>query len=542
MVAANRDRSEIDKVTFVRETDLPPTELPETVIDRYAKWASTATDAPEQYHRLSGAIILSTILAPHISLDTSFGVIRPNLWGMILAGTTLTRKSTSMNLAKKMLDDVTDDYMLATDGSPEGIFSELAARTDQVSMFHRDEVTGFISAITGKDYLSGLLESFTQLYDGTEQKRVLRGQSIVVKNPYFIFYCGGIKTRMEELVGMEHIRSGFLPRFLFITGSTSVDEVRPIGPPPTEEQLRDGSAPRDKIVEELWHINKFYKDASMNQPKPLSVKVGGMIRMQAPVSNSGPVHHKLQADSGGWKRIRELHYDAMRLGEASSAPELYTPMFARLADSVVKVSMLIAAAERKFVIESVHVQKAASLAQEWLESLIDFTAKIEEAPEMDKHEKKLDKIVTFVRSKHPEEVSRTSVMQKFRIRRKDMQDIEETLRDRRMIEIVRERFKDGNTRNTLDGYRVFYTVPKGQIVTASGDTPRSPIEREDSYVSKGSRDSARRGKSGKRYRLSQLSRKQDNRYSEAEQILGGIDPTDPEYLSQLEGEEDPSTK
>lgn len=482
MVTADQDGQEIESVTFIRESDGSPDELPETIIDRYTAWASKITDAPPQYHRVSGAVILSTIICPHVSLETSFGSIRPNIWAMILAGTTLTRKSTSMSIANQMMSDVLDDHMLATDGSPEGIFSELALRNERVSVFHRDEITGFITSVTSRDYLSGLLESFTQLYDGTEQKRVLRGQSIVIKNPYFVFYCGGIKTRMEELVGMEHIRSGFLPRFIFVTGTTTSDQIRPIGPPEKEAQRTDGNAPRDAIVDELWRINKYYTEPPPDPAKTLSVKVGGLTRAVAPVQSPGPVHHQMEATDEAWTRIRALHYDAMTLGENSSAPELYTPLFARLADSVIKVAILLGAADLKPVVELHHVQNAIRFSQEWLDSLMDFAGRIEQAPEMDKWERKIDKIVSYVRSKHPNEVTRTEVSQKFRIRTKDMVDIENTMRDRRLVEIVREKHRDGNTRNT-DGYRYWYVIPRGQLDPdpATGKRPTNPIEREDSY-------------------------------------------------------------
>lgn len=505
MVAASRNRSG-KRITFLRDTDPSPTELPKTIVDRYAEWASTVTDAPSQYHRATGAIILSTILCPHVSLDTSFGTIRPNIWAMILAGTTLTRKSTSMNIAVQMLNDVMDDYMLATDGSPEGLFSELSNRGDQVSMFHRDEITGFMSAITSKDYLSGTLESFTHLYDGTEQKRVLRGSTIVVKNPYFIFLCGGIKTKMEEIVGMEHIRSGFLPRFIFVTGTTTADQIRPIGPPIAAEKRKDGTSPRDAILDELWRINKHYTKPPDDQQPGITVKVAGLVKKAQPAS-TGPKHWDMEATPEAWVRIQALHSDAMHLGEESSAPELFAPLFARLADSVIKVAILLGAADLKPIIEVEHVQNAIRLSQEWLDGLMEFASAIEQAPEMDRWEKKIDKIIAWVKTKHPEAITRTEIMQKFRIRKRDIADIEATMRDRQIIDITKEKLQ--NERNSGDGYRYWYSIPDGSLTNARGDRPRNAIEREDSYrASSGSGHKVTR--SGGRYRVGQSTPDQDS--------------------------------
>lgn len=479
MVTANNGQSVDGKPTFIRETDPSPTDLPETVIDKYAKWASTVTDAPTQYHRATGAVILSTICSPYVSMDTSFGTIRPNIWLMILAGTTVTRKSTSMNLAVKMLNDVLDDYLLATDGSPEGLFSELANRSGQVSLFHRDEITGFVSAIASKDYLSGTLESFTHLYDGTEQKRVLRGQSIVVKDPLFIFLCGGIKTKMEEIVGMEHIRSGFLPRFLFVVGQTTKDQLRPIGPPRAEEKRTDGTSPRDDVLNEFWRINKYYTTPP-DPVTPLSVKIGGIPKPAPPPNSPTTKHVNMEGTDEAWTRIQQMHEDAMEMGDRSSAPELYSPLFARLADSVLKVAILLAAADLKGRLELHHVQNAIRLSQEWMDGLIDFAGKIEAQPEMDRWERKLDKIVNFVKAKHPNPVSRTEVAQKFRIRKNDIVNIEGTLTERRLLDIVREKIQ-GNARNSGDGYKYWYQMPSGTVLDAYGRDARTAIQREDSY-------------------------------------------------------------
>src|SRR5262245_34550761 len=79
-----QNRRGVRVVTFLRPDDPPEEDLPQTFIDAYAEWAHSLTDAPIQYHKATGAIILSTIMAPNICLPTSFGVFIPNIWVMIL--------------------------------------------------------------------------------------------------------------------------------------------------------------------------------------------------------------------------------------------------------------------------------------------------------------------------------------------------------------------------------------------------------------------------------------------------------------------------
>lgn len=459
------------KPTFIRASDPPADDLPRTFVDRYSEWASTITDAPTQYHRATGVTILSTVMTPFVSFPTSFGTFVPNIWMMVLAGTTMTRKSTSLDIARRMLDDVTDDYMLATDGSPEGLLTELSYRDGKCSVFHRDEITGFMSAVAGRDYLSGLLESFTRLYDGQPETRILRREKIEIKNPYLIFMAGGIKSKMEEIVGMEHIRSGFLPRFIFVTGSTTRDQVRPIGPPDERDLRNDGEGPRDQVLNELWRINEYYTRPEDGEPANNVIKIAGIVKASAPVKK----HVRLTGSPEFWARLVDLNDDAMEMGEKSSAPELYTPLYQRLSNSILKVAMLLAGADFSTTIELHHLQKAISLAQEWVETVTDFALAIETQPEMDKWEKKAEKIIAWVKTQDPRSISQTEVMQKFRIRKRDIDDIEATLMARGAIQIT-----PYPHRKDLKGSEVQYSVTD-RMHSLNG-RPLTKIEKEDTYI------------------------------------------------------------
>lgn len=481
MVAAKKQTSGKSRRSFLRDSDPPATDLPDTFIDRYTEWAHTATDAPIQYHRATATIILSSIMCPYISLETSYSEIKPNIWMMMLAGTTTTRKSTSMNLALKLLNDVMDEdeYKLATDGSPEGVLQELSHRDGKVSLFHYDEITGFMQ-IVSREYMTGMLEGFTKLYDGASIKRVLRKEMVKIDEPNLLFMAGGIKSRMEELVGMEHVRSGFIPRFLFVTGSTTSEDMRPIGPPTHPKHSIDltTNSPRDELLNELWTINHHYKNSGDDETV---IKVAGVTK----VKKSKPTHVYLDAGpSSGevWERIRQLDKDAVKMGEHSSAPELYTPLYIRLSNAIIKVAILLAGADLSTKLEPKHLYKAIHLSQEWLDAVTDFAHAIEVAPEMDKYEKKIDKIIKWLRTSYPEPISRTAIMQKFRIRVDAMREIERTLQARNAIVITREPIANKNKGNT-DGYRYFYLLTTEQYANPDS-APLSPAQRAGQTIAR----------------------------------------------------------
>src|SRR5579862_7181105 len=98
-----------------------------------------------------------------IQLPTSYGLIIPNLWFLLLADTTLTRKSTALDLAVDMLTEVDPSLIMATDGSIEGMFTALSLRPGQPSIFLRDEFSGLIEMMTKRDYYAGMGEALTKM-------------------------------------------------------------------------------------------------------------------------------------------------------------------------------------------------------------------------------------------------------------------------------------------------------------------------------------------------------------------------------------------
>jgi hypothetical protein len=402
--------------------------------------------------------MLSTIMSPYLRLETSYGEIKPNVWTMILAGTTITRKSTTMDMALKMLHEVHPDFLMGTDGSPEGIMSELGTRDGKISMFHRDEITGWIDSTIRRDYLAGMLETFTRLYDGKAEKRILRRESVEVNDPNLVIMSGGIKTKMQEIITMDHIRSGFLPRFIMVTGTTTADDVRPIGPPPSAKSGRD---PREVVLEELYHIAVNYLPKKSTEEK---VEIAGVVKL----ITAKPDKTTLSASPETWARIQQLKYDASKLGEKSTNPDIYIPLYDRLSNSIIKLAMLLCGAENRTEISIDDVRKAITYSDRWLHTITEFAEALERMPDMDKWEKKVDKILRHMKATE-EPLLRSEMMRNFHIRSRDVEDIEKTLIARGQIRI--EKVQAGGRGRQMKTQYVLNTSyslpPEGAIVVAA---------------------------------------------------------------------------
>jgi len=201
-------------------------------------------------------MLLACLLAGSLRLPTSYGTVVPNLWFMILADTTLTRKTTAMDIAVDLIVEIDPDAILATDGSIEGLFQSLSTRPSRSSLFLRDEFSGLLEAMVKKDYYAGMAETLTKLYDGKFQKRVLRREVIEVRDPILNLFAGGIRTKIYELLRYEHVSSGFIPRFMFVAADSDITRLRPLGPP-TERNVEARAAIITRLKDLVDHYDQL---------------------------------------------------------------------------------------------------------------------------------------------------------------------------------------------------------------------------------------------------------------------------------------------
>lgn len=388
-------------------------------VERYIDWASSLGDAAKQYHQAGAFITLSSILAGTVRLPTSFGMMVPNLWFMILADTTLTRKSTAMDIAMDLITEIDTDAIMATDGSIEGLLTALSLRPGRPSIFLRDEFSGLLESITKKDYYAGMPEMFTKLYDGKLQKRILRKETIEVREPVLILFAGGIKNKITGLLTFEHVSSGFMPRFLFITAESDITKLKPLGPPSTRD-----TTGREVIKNELLDLVAHYKVDE-------TIRVGGA---RGPVAVTVPKKWDAELTEEAWLRYNKIESDMLQIGVKSEHAEIMTPTYDRLSKSILKASVLLAAArqrpEDKVVVEEQDVVRAAYYGEQWrvhANEVMDNVGK-------GFGERQLDGILRFIKRQGSQSgVARSKIMQTFHLGARDADNVFSTLEQRGLI-------------------------------------------------------------------------------------------------------------
>lgn len=386
-----------------------------TIVDEYIEWASRVTDAPPQYHVAGAFIILTSLFSGYLRLPTSYSTMIPNLWFMILADTTLTRKSTAMDLATDIIDEINPEAMLATDGTLEGILQSMSLRPNMPSLFKRDEFSGLLDAMAKKDYYAGMLEGFTKLYDGKQYKRQLKRETIDVRDPIFIMFAGGIKERIYSQLTHHHINSGFIPRFCFVTANADFNKIKPLGPPTLASQ--EGRA---KLVKKIIEC------------------VGNLIPQRDPLSIIGSSYNELSMTPSAWRKFNELDEVMQNIGYYSTQDDLLTPMMARLSMSGLKAAMLIAASRVVLpgvpvVIDEKDIIKAFYFVEQWKAHAFQIVQNSGRSV----IEKVIEDCYKDIFNAGNDGVPRSSLMNRHKLNARDADNIFNTLEQRGLVTVAR---------------------------------------------------------------------------------------------------------
>lgn len=390
---------------------------PDTFIERYRHWARGVGDAAVQYHQAGAFMALASVMCGSVRLPTSFGTLIPNLWFMILADTTLTRKTTAMDLAMDLVMESDPDVLMATDGSIEGLLSTLAVRPGRPSVFLRDEFSGLLEAMTKKDYMAGMPELLTKLYDGKMQKRVLSKQTVEVQDPRLLIFAGGIKNKITSLLTFEQVSSGFMPRFIFITAESDITKVKPLGPP-TAIDLSNRAA----ISDELSDMYKHYTSTTTIH----------ISKLKSSVDQKRTWNAQLTPDA--WERYNVLESQMLQAGLASQRADVMTPTYDRLSKSILKASVLIAAARQRsdtITVELNDLLRAILYGEEWRAFAKEVIMQVGKGT----NERQLDLILNAV-IRRPG-ISRSILMQNYHLTSRGASEIFTTLEDRGAIIVQR---------------------------------------------------------------------------------------------------------
>lgn len=199
----------------------PPKNLDLGLIDEYASFMADVTGSPLEFNRLGGLMLFATAIQERAILPMRFGRIRPNLYGVIVARSSVYSKTTSMRKVWKTLEKAQlERLLLAAQMSPEGLILEMSERRH--GLIVRDEI-GTLFADKKGTYLADLKQIIMQLYDGdTFRKKLTKGE-FEIKEPCLSLLGATTPVQFYENISHREWNDGFLARFLFVLPESEPD-------------------------------------------------------------------------------------------------------------------------------------------------------------------------------------------------------------------------------------------------------------------------------------------------------------------------------
>lgn len=182
-------------------------------VEAYMEYANMCTQTAEAYHRFCGYAILSHTVLDGVTLNLRFGSYRPNLWVILVGPSTLSKKTTSMNIARNIIKKADVGVHMPDDFSPEGLV-DFMQDTPRGFMWI-DEIGGLLSVFS-KEYMGGAKEVLMKMYSGEDITRKLKNEIIHVSNPSVGIVGTTTISTMRKHMDVQDMFSGFGARFLHI--------------------------------------------------------------------------------------------------------------------------------------------------------------------------------------------------------------------------------------------------------------------------------------------------------------------------------------
>lgn len=344
-------------------------------LDQYVRWACIAASAtPEIFHEAMGLWLLATAATRRIKVQIGGEDIFPNLYIMIIAKTSMYRKSTGMKKAISVLMKANLDVLrLPSEATPEALFDELAGikpiNFDRLTTdvqrrwllgrafaaqkaIVKDEASSILASLR-KEYMGGLTELLLQGYDsdaGVIDKRLQSKGLISIKDLSLSFLGATTPTMWAKYVGTEENENGLTPRFAIIT---------PEGPPKKGMSGEVVNIP-DVLVNEIRRIF-------------LEVLPGDYVTVKPTDEIMTPPVACASLSPNAFKQL-EAYRDALGFDMLAdgSVDERLAPAYSRLGTMAYKIAMLLCLADSQrdiIRVEDRHAYAAILISERWRESL-----------------------------------------------------------------------------------------------------------------------------------------------------------------------------
>jgi len=234
-------------LSVINAPDLGMAEPERGFLRDYCDYASELTDAPEHYHLFVGLGLLSAVLGRNVYIPFGAQKIFPNLWLILLAPSSVFRKSTCISMGRRILHRVDSSLILPNEFTPESLLAGLS--TNPRGIFFWSEFGGALSCFD-RSYMVGMKETLTDLYDcPPSYTRKLKGEEFVIEDPCLSILAGTAMDWFLSKCKEGDVKGGFLARFVYVP---AFEKTKSIAIPPKPDP---GVAA--KLIRELQEVREI---------------------------------------------------------------------------------------------------------------------------------------------------------------------------------------------------------------------------------------------------------------------------------------------
>jgi hypothetical protein len=287
-----------------------------------------------------------------------------------------------------------------------------------VSTYFKDEISGFLDSIAKKEYLAGIPETLTQLYDVPPfYTRRLRKETISIVSPVFIFFGGGIRDKIYSLINEQLILSGFIPRFLIVSGETNLSQIRTTGPP-----SQAGIEGKIELRDKLRNLHDMYNLTTEIQVPGQTTQV--KTQVECFLSNEA------------WTRYQKIEMQMIEAAHGSAMSHLALPCFERMSRSLLKMAILVAATRHEPENNMIQADVMDILtAAKYIQSWAPYTVELIMNSGRSQAQRVIENILLSI-ARNPG-IPRGKLMKHHHLSAREMTEIENTIVERGQVSIER---------------------------------------------------------------------------------------------------------
>lgn len=373
-------------------------------VDPYVTYASKNTDAPIGYHKILGYWLLSAVLERKVVVRLNYGDYYTNIWVFLLGSSTLSRKSTSIKLATKLIPK--EANRLPYTSSPQAFDRSLGE--SGTAHWVTDEGSVILKQMNEVNFMKGLKQALPFLYDCPDYYKIgkMKGD-IEIEDVYIPWLCATTQSGLMDNVNVNDITSGFLPRILFVL------------PPDKNRKWISPKMKSKEVSGEETHLKGRLKalwDFIQKQQEPIALNIS---------DEALDLYDKWLID---WERHivkKEKYEDYMSAGYGRASG--YVVKFATLIhiDNAIEPSGNINETYLRSEITIEEMSKALQIVQRLFEDSREVILNIIGAKESKAFERKFERVLRLIEKR---KVTRSEIMQSVGVKAHELNEMKGDLK------------------------------------------------------------------------------------------------------------------